>query len=189
MSSSGRSQVARPKFFHVPAPKSYGDNGIACIWWAQYTSSRWGGWYNGSSEVWLDMADTLSPEQRSARMTLIRGKNTRPEMIVRRLVFQLGYRYRLHVAKLPGRPDLVFFARRRIILVHGCFWHRHSCSLGRLPKSRQEFWIPKLERNRTRDAEQLAQLQDSGWQVLVVWECELRNLDDLTKRIIEFLGQ
>lgn len=136
--------------------------------------------------------DTLSPSQRSERMAKVRGKNTRPELQVRRLLHGLGYRYRLHVERLPGRPDLVFPSRRKIILVHGCFWHRHrdpTCPLARLPKSRLEFWLPKLEGNRARDERLLAQLTGDGWCILIVWECELRHKADLTKRLVHFLGR
>lgn len=120
--------------------------------------------------------DTLSKRERSTRMGLVKSKNTSPEMIVRAFVHQLGYRYRLHGAKLPGRPDLVFASRRKVIFVHGCFWHRHNrCSLARLPKSRQEFWLPKLENNKARNAVNLRALTRLGWTSMVIWECELRD--------------
>ena len=120
--------------------------------------------------------DTLSKRERSTRMGLIKSKNTSPEMIVRAFVHRLGYRYRLHGAKLPGRPDLVFAGRRKVIFVHGCFWHRHNrCSLARLPKSRQEFWLPKLKSNKARDAVNLRALTRLGWTSMVIWECELRD--------------
>ncbi|MCC8948120.1 DNA mismatch endonuclease Vsr [Bradyrhizobium sp. Arg62] len=113
------------------------------------------------------LADTLSPKQRSERMARITCANTGPEMIVRRLVHSMGYRYRLHGKGLPGRPDLVFSARRKVVFVHGCFWHRHpdsSCSLARLPKSRLEFWLPKLQANRERDLANERKLKASGWK-------------------------
>jgi DNA mismatch endonuclease (patch repair protein) len=100
------------------------------------------------------MPDTLTPQERSARMAKVRSRNTKPERVVRRLVYSLGFRYRLHVAHVPGKPDLVFASRRKAIFVHGCFWHRHAepaCKLARMPKSRLDFWKPKLERNRLRD--------------------------------------
>lgn len=106
--------------------------------------------------------DTLSPTERSARMARVKGKGSSAELTIRRLVHRLGYRYRLHGGKLPGRPDLVFPGRKKVIFVHGCFWHRHpdpDCKLARLPKSRHEFWVPKLEGNRARDLRQLAALQ------------------------------
>lgn len=121
-------------------------------------------------------------------MRLVRAKDTRPEMRVRKLVFSLGYRYRLHDRSLPGTPDLVFRRARKVILVHGCFWHRHArCALARLPKSRTEFWIPKLEDNRLRDRKNLSRLRRAGWKVLVVWECELSDAVGLDERIRGFL--
>lgn len=135
------------------------------------------------------MADNVDTPTRSRIMSRVRNKDTRPEMTVRRLVFGLGYRYRLHGRKLPGKPDLVFAGRRKVIFVHGCFWHRHEgCSLARLPKSRHEFWIPKLEANRERDKRNLAALAAEGWEVLTVWECELKDLDALRSRITRFLS-
>jgi DNA mismatch endonuclease (patch repair protein) len=137
------------------------------------------------------MTDTLSPAERARRMAAIGGKNTRPEMAVRRLAHRLGYRYRLHVGKLPGRPDMVFAARRAVIFVHGCYWHRHpdpACPLARLPKSRLEFWLPKLEGNRARDAAVLEQLAARGWRALTVWECELRDMEAVGRAMMGFLG-
>ena len=124
-------------------------------------------------------------------MSLVRSKNTKPELTVRRLIHRLGFRYRLHGKELPGTPDLLFPARRKVIFVHGCFWHRHSsrkCRLARLPKSRLEFWVPKLEQNRIRDKKQQAKLRRLGWRVLVVWECELRDLEKLKARTMAFLN-
>lgn len=116
--------------------------------------------------------DTLTRSERSERMGRILSKDTAPEMVVRRVVSSLGYRYRLHVTSLPGRPDLVFSSRQLVIFVNGCFWHRHrGCRLARLPKSRLEFWLPKLEANRLRDRRNLAALRASSWRVLVLWEC------------------
>jgi DNA mismatch endonuclease (patch repair protein) len=122
-------------------------------------------------------------------MAKVKSKGTKPEMLVRRLVYSMGYRYRLHGLKLPGHPDLVFTGRRKVIFVHGCFWHRHDgCRLARLPKSRLDFWLPKLEGNRLRDADKLGQLDQLGWNVLVIWECELKDLNSLEKRLKSFLG-
>lgn len=133
--------------------------------------------------------DTLSPEERSERMSRVRGSDTKPELAVRRLIHSLGYRYRLHDRSLPGIPDIVFPKRRKVIFVHGCFWHRHpNCKLARLPKSRREFWIPKLEANAKRDAQHLARLAAMGWQAMVVWECEVRGDPGLSERITLFLG-
>jgi DNA mismatch endonuclease (patch repair protein) len=134
--------------------------------------------------------DTLTPAERSARMARVKGKGSSAEMTVRRLVHRMGYRYRLHGAKLPGRPDLVFPGRKKAIFVHGCFWHRHpdpDCKLARLPKSRQDFWIPKLEGNRARDLRQLEELEALGWSALILWECELKNEASLENEIRTFL--
>lgn len=123
-------------------------------------------------------------------MSRVRGKDTGPELTVRRLVHALGYRFRLHRRELPGTPDLVFPSRRKAIFVHGCFWHRHpdpDCKLARLPKSRQEFWKPKLERNRARDLEKEAALKGLGWDAMTVWECELRDPAFLRNKIGTFL--
>lgn len=134
--------------------------------------------------------DTLTPQQRSERMSRVRAKDTKPEMVVRRLVHAMGYRYRLHVAELPGRPDLVFPGRKAVIFVHGCFWHRHTgCKLARLPKSRLDFWLPKLEANRQRDTVVLRSLRRSGWRVLVVWECQTKQPEALTRRLRRFLDR
>ena len=133
--------------------------------------------------------DTLSAEARSERMGRVRSKDTKSELAVRRLVHSLGYRYRLHGRNLPGRPDLVFARRRKVIFVHGCFWHRHEgCPNTRWPKSRLDFWQPKLEANQQRDRRNEEQLRDFGWGYLVIWECETRRLDFLRERIQTFLG-
>lgn len=134
--------------------------------------------------------DTLTPEQRSERMGRVRNKDTSPEWKVRRLLHRMGYRYRLHARDLPGRPDLVFRKRRKVIFVHGCFWHQHpdpACSLARQPKSRQEFWSAKFEANVARDARATRALTEDGWQVFVVWECQLRGLAGLESRLRGFL--
>lgn len=134
------------------------------------------------------MADTVSPEKRSQIMQAIKSRNTGPELTVRRLAHRLGYRYRLHRKDLPGRPDLVFPARKKVIFVHGCFWHAHSCKYGRAPQSRQDYWLPKLKRNQERDAENRAELAALGWEVLTLWECELKDLGGLADRLKAFLG-
>ena len=132
--------------------------------------------------------DTLTPAQRSERMSRVRATDTKPEMTVRRLVHGMGFRYRLHAGDLPGRPDLVFSARGKIIFVHGCFWHRHgTCKNTRWPKSRLDFWKPKLETNRARDLATQRVLRRLGWKVLVVWECQLKNLDKTAEKIKRFL--
>ncbi|MFH0911233.1 MAG: DNA mismatch endonuclease Vsr [Planctomycetota bacterium] len=132
--------------------------------------------------------DTLTPKQRSERMSRIRAKDTKPEMLVRHLVHRMGYRFRLHSRKLPGCPDLVFQSRGKVVFVHGCFWHRHPrCGNDRPPKSRRDFWLPKLRANRERDKMCQHALRRLGWGVLVVWECETRNRVKLAKRIRKFM--
>lgn len=126
---------------------------------------------------------------RSRIMRAIKGKDTKPEMAVRRLAYSLGYRYRLHRRDLPGRPDLAFIGRRKAIFVHGCFWHQHAgCRAAHLPRSRPEYWGPKLARNVARDGANLAALEGIGWRVLVVWECEIKNASDLRERLVSFLS-
>ena len=121
-------------------------------------------------------------------MARVRSKNSRPELFVRKLIFALGYRYRLHVRDLPGRPDLVFRKLRKVIFVHGCFWHRHgACALARMPKSRLDFWMPKLNGNKERDRRVRRALTRLGWSVLIVWECQLKSTERLQQRIIKFL--
>lgn len=138
--------------------------------------------YNGS------MADSLTPVQRSANMSKIRSANTKPEMTLRRLVHRKGFRYILHDKRLPGRPDLVFPSRRKVIFVHGCFWHKHSCKAGlRNPKTNANFWAEKRLRNVERDAEQIESLRSLGWDVHVVWECELRAPQEVLIRVSQFL--
>lgn len=120
------------------------------------------------------MTDVVSPEKRSQMMSGIRAKNTRPEMIVRRALHARGFRYRLHVKDLPGKPDLVFPRYGAVLFIHGCFWHGHACPLFKVPSTRTEFWVKKIDRNRENDAKARALLEERGWQVLEVWECELR---------------
>lgn len=135
------------------------------------------------------MTDNLSPERRSENMRQIRAKNTSPEMTVRKLVHGMGFRFRLHVASLPGKPDIVMPRLKRIIEVQGCFWHQHpSCIDSHIPKTRTEYWEPKLDRNRRRDAENLKRLKALGWQVLKIWECQVRDQKKLAQRICRFLG-
>jgi DNA mismatch endonuclease (patch repair protein) len=133
--------------------------------------------------------DTLTPAQRSERMSRVKNKNSQAELTVRRLVRAMGFGYRLHRGDLPSRPDLVFAGRRKVIFVHGCFWHRHpdpDCRLARLPKSRRDFWAPKLESNRQRDLRVQDALTRAGWRCLVVWECQLHD-PALGERIRTFL--
>lgn len=135
------------------------------------------------------MVDSIDQATRSMVMSRVRNKDTRPEMVVRKLVFAAGYRYRLHVKSLPGSPDLVFSGRKKVIFVHGCFWHLHdNCGLARMPKSRIEYWSEKLNGNKCRDQRSFEALTRAGWKVLVIWECELRNSGDLAQKIRSFLG-
>lgn len=134
------------------------------------------------------MVDTVSVVRRSEIMSRVRSKDTRPELFVRRLIHNAGFRYRLHVSKLPGRPDLVFPGRKKVIFVHGCFWHSHvGCQNARIPKSRADFWMSKLGSNKERDERNINALIGEGWKVLVIWECEL-NDPGLLNRIKDFLG-
>lgn len=134
------------------------------------------------------MADFMSPEQRSAHMAKIRSKDTKPEIMLRRMLHRDGLRYRLHDRRLPGKPDLVFAGRRKVIFVNGCFWHGHACPVGsRLPKSNTEFWANKRRRNQERDALQRIQLVDQGWSYIDVWECEVLADENLVRHVKEFL--
>lgn len=134
------------------------------------------------------MADVLTRAQRSFNMSRIRSKDTSPELFVRRLVHRLGFRYRLHSAKLPGRPDLVFASRRKVIFVHGCYWHMHVCRWGRVtPKTNAKFWQTKRMSNTERDQRNMRELGRLGWRVLVVWECSLRKPGQLERKIAKFL--
>lgn len=125
------------------------------------------------------MSDVLSDTQRKHCMSAIKGGNTKPELIIRRGLHRLGFRFRLHDKKLPGRPDLVFASKRTALFVNGCFWHCHECSLFKWPRTRESFWRDKLLRNRQRDAETYHQLEDQGWRILVIWECALRGSNKL----------
>ena len=120
------------------------------------------------------MADIVDRETRSRMMSGIRARNTKPELVIRRALHARGFRYRVHVATLPGKPDIVLPKLRSAILVHGCFWHGHDCSLFRLPATRREFWEAKIARNRERDGEVLDALRAEGWRCVTVWECALR---------------
>lgn len=139
-------------------------------------------------EVPAGRRDKLSVAERSRLMSRVRGKNTKPELMVRRMVWGMGYRYRLHGKSLPGKPDLVFKTAGKAIFVHGCFWHLHSCARYQLPVSRVDFWLPKLTKNRRRDGRNLRLLRQLRWKVLVIWECQLRQPKQLTRRIERFLA-
>ena len=133
--------------------------------------------------------DTRTPRQRRRIMQAVKSRDTKPEMVVRRCLHARGYRYRLHRKDLPGRPDIVFAGRRKAIFVHGCFWHRHGCAKGQLPKSRLNYWKPKLEENVIRDKTRLEELDELGWQTLVVWQCELDDMEALATRLQDFVGE
>ena len=132
--------------------------------------------------------DKISPQQRSWQMSRVGRADTAPEMAVRRIAYTLGYRYLLHDRRLPGSPDLVFRSRKKVIFVHGCFWHRHEgCRRTTMPKTREEFWNAKFDANQARDCRNLEALNSLGWQVLTIWECETRREIDLMERIRVFL--
>lgn len=134
------------------------------------------------------MTDTFDAETRSRIMRAVRSEDTGPEMKVRSLTHRLGFRFRLHRKDLPGKPDLVFPSLRKVMFVHGCFWHRHrSCREATMPASRREYWVEKLTRNAERDRKNLAALRKLGWKALVVWECEIRNLEHVERKISHFL--
>ena len=136
------------------------------------------------------MADTVTPKRRSEIMANIRATGMKPEMAVRRLTHAMGYRYRLHRKDLPGKADLVFPGRRKVIFVHGCFWHQHAdpaCKIAHRPQSNQHYWLPKLARTVARDAEHQTRLAELGWDVLVIWECDVETGGGIPDRIRNFL--
>ena len=138
------------------------------------------------------MADVHDKATRSRNMSAIKGKNTKPELWLRQRLHALGFRYRLDAKDLPGRPDIVLPKYKAVILVHGCFWHWHSdknCPKAGLPKSRLDFWLPKLEGNRVRDSRNQADLQTLGWDSLVIWECQLKEQDELIQKIVKFMEE
>lgn len=131
--------------------------------------------------------DTISKAARSALMGRIRSKDTQPEKAVRSIVHRQGFRFRLHVSDLPGRPDIVLPRHRKVILVHGCFWHGHDCALGSKPKSNRSYWQPKLKRNRDRDKRNARELRQLGWEILELWECDVRAAKDIERKIATFM--
>ncbi len=133
--------------------------------------------------------DKFSPIERSKIMARVRSKNTKPELAVRKLIFALGYRYRLHGKSLPGKPDLVFAGARRVVFVHGCFWHGHTCKRAALPSSNVAFWAEKIGKNKLRDKRTKRQLTVNGWKVLTVWQCEIKNTEGLKNKVTAFLGE
>jgi len=132
--------------------------------------------------------DPMSVAERSRQMATVKSKDSTAEMFVRRLVHRMGFRYRLHDSRLPGTPDLVFPSARKVIFVSGCFWHMHHCGRCRIPVGNRDYWIAKLERNRSRDRRVRKELRQLGWQILTVWECQLRSRA-LEERLSKFLGQ
>ncbi len=136
------------------------------------------------------MGDNLTPRQRKRTMSRVKSKDTGPEMIVRREAFRLGYRYRLHRKDLPGKPDMVFSGRRKIIFVHGCFWHGHKeCPASKRPASNTSYWTKKLDGNIARDRKNQKILADSGWDVLIIWECQTRDMELVTSLLKNFLDE
>ena len=132
--------------------------------------------------------DVLTKEQRSRNMAAIKHKNTKPELIVRSLIHRMGFRYSLHRKDLPGKPDIVLAGRRKVIFVHGCFWHIHRCRYGRVvPATNADFWLAKRQSNVQRDKRNRRGLKDSGWDTLVIWECWTKNIDTLKSRLTAFL--
>jgi len=136
------------------------------------------------------MTDTLSPSERSDRMRLIKSKDTKPEIVLRKLLLTSGFPgYRLHRADLPGKPDIAYIGRKKAIFVHGCFWHQHGCGNYKMPKSRNEYWLPKLRQNIERDKSNIEELKEMGWSVLTVWECEFKDAIELSDNIKKFMSQ
>jgi DNA mismatch endonuclease, patch repair protein len=133
------------------------------------------------------MTDRITTAQRSALMSRVKQRDTKPELLLRSLLHRLGYRFRLKVPKLPGRPDIIFRPRKKVIFVHGCFWHGHHCKRGNLPSSNEVFWKTKIEGNRVRDARVLADLLALGWSSLVIWECECNDQKIITGKLAKFL--
>lgn len=125
----------------------------------------------------------------SAHMSRIRKTDTKPEMAVRRIAHRLGHRYRLYCSDLPGTPDLVFRRSKKVIFVHGCFWHQHNCRLGKQPSANKEYWLPKLARNIRRDSEVRKRLTDDGWRILVIWECQTKRPDIVRALVAAYLGE
>ncbi|MBI2383943.1 MAG: DNA mismatch endonuclease Vsr [Gammaproteobacteria bacterium] len=133
--------------------------------------------------------DSLTRERRSWLMSRIRSEDTKPELTIRHALHREGLRFRLHVKNLPGRPDLVFASRRKVIFVHGCFWHGHACKRNKMPKSRVAFWREKIATNRTRDAAVRRRLRKLGWRVLTIWECEAKDLERTLRKLENYLNE
>lgn len=131
--------------------------------------------------------DRLTKERRSWLMSRVKGRDTTPEIAVRSMIHRMGYRFRLYRADLPGKPDIVFGPRRKVVFVHGCFWHGHNCGKARVPQSNGRFWKDKMDENRSRDRRHVRALAKTGWKVLVVWQCELKDPLAVRRRIVDFL--
>ncbi len=133
--------------------------------------------------------DHVTPHKRSKIMAAVRSKDTKPEMMIRRLVYSMGYRYKLHSDALPGKPDLVFSSKKKVVFVHGCFWHGHNgCNKAQLPKSRTDFWQDKIENNVRRDKRVKRALNRKGWRYLIIWQCQINNLEKVKAKIYTFLN-
>ncbi len=136
----------------------------------------------------IKMTDVYSKKKRSKIMSMVKEKDTKPEKVVRSLIHSLGYRYRLHRKDLPGKPDIVFKKYKKVIFVHGCFWHDHQCDRGkRIPKSNTQYWLDKKRKNRIREKKNIKLLKSMGWDCLIIWECEIKNLGEIQSRITSFL--
>jgi len=133
------------------------------------------------------MADRITKAQRSRNMARVKNKNTAPELIVRKTLHRLGFRFRLHRSDLPGNPDIVLPRHHKIVFVHGCFWHGHTCPRGKRPSTRQDFWNRKLDGNQKRDKANQDKLKELGWEILIVWECQVKNVDNLEKQLLDFM--
>lgn len=132
--------------------------------------------------------DTFTPEERSRIMAAVKDKDTRPELLVRRLLREMGFHYRLHPKDVPGKPDISFKGRKKAIFIHGCFWHGHACKRGaRTPKTNREYWEQKINRNKQRDVQHRDALRAMGWDVLTLWECELKDISRVMERLTVFM--
>ena len=154
------------------------DMALFSLWYLMYIS----GWPR-------DNMDRVSRQTRSAIMASVQTKHTGAEKSVRSIIHKNGLRFRLHSASLPGHPDIVFPKQKKVLFVHGCFWHGHKCKYGRLPKSKLDYWEPKIARNRERDRRQIKTIRSLGWKVMVVWQCELKKESGIKKKMMSFLAE
>ena len=146
-------------------------------------------WQSGLNGLYFDM-DKISPEQRSRNMAQVKGKDTKPEKLVRSILHGMGYRFRLYSKLLPGKPDIVLPKYKAVVFVHGCFWHGHDgCKRATIPETRPEFWHDKITGNKERDSRNIAALENLGYRCLVVWQCELKGVELLKQRLSDFLGK